>query len=70
MIGGHERYVANLKKSVWFNDAGAFQNNQYTSLYFTTPNKDVPDIKEPHNMLIIPLSRFVLGSPALLTHLI
>ena len=71
LIGGHEKYYDSFIKSIWYGTDGnrAINDKQMAKLFFETQNKDYRMKKDPHWLMLIPLSRFVLASPGMLTHL-
>lgn len=65
LIGGNESFIKNIQKSFW--NQNIFDSRDYIRIQFKTQDPDLRTRKIEHNMILVPLSRFVIASPALLT---
>lgn len=70
LIGGNESYIRNIQSSIWANrHNAAISADKYIRIAFKTQDPELRTNWITHNMMLIPFSRFVAASPALLTHM-
>ena len=70
LIGGNENYIRNIQSSIWGNRFNAaISTDKYIRIAFKTQDPELRTNWITHNMMLIPFSRFVAASPALLTHM-
>ena len=70
LIGGNENYIRNIQSSIWGNKSNAaISTDKYIRIAFKTQDPELRTNWITHNMMLIPFSRFVAASPALLTHM-
>lgn len=73
LISGRETYIKSLYESVWldrYRHSNVFGGINFIPVRFFTPNPNTPVMKIEHNMILVPLSAFVTGTPGLLMHIL
>ena len=68
LIGGWEGYMQTLFSSIWTsrNLKSDVFHSSGVRFTFYTPNKEVPMLKDEHNVLLVPLSVFALALQGLI----